>query len=104
MTPERDRRPGIDLRTKLTRLSVHVRYMSLAAANASARGQRVAIMAQPLRELAGFYLAVDCRSADCRGERKFAWADRGGRTGRTMSHRLWLLLDRWPTNARGAYG
>jgi hypothetical protein len=47
----------------------------MAAANASARGQRVAIMASPLHELTGFYLAVDCRSADCRGERKFAIAE-----------------------------
>jgi hypothetical protein len=47
----------------------------MAAANASARGQRVAIMASPLHELTGFYLAVDCRSDDCRGERKFAIAE-----------------------------
>jgi hypothetical protein len=28
--------------------------------NASARGQRAAILASPLHELTGFYLAVDC--------------------------------------------
>jgi hypothetical protein len=32
----------------------------MAAANASARGQRAAILASPLHELTGFYLAVDC--------------------------------------------
>ena len=47
----------------------------MAAANASARGQRVAIMASPLRELDGFRLAVDCRSAGCRGERTYLIAE-----------------------------
>ena len=32
----------------------------MAAANASARGQRAVILASPLHELTGFYLAVDC--------------------------------------------
>jgi hypothetical protein len=32
----------------------------MAAANASARGQRAAILASPLSELTGFNLAVDC--------------------------------------------
>ena len=32
----------------------------MAAANASARGQRVAIFASPLSELTGFNLTVDC--------------------------------------------
>jgi hypothetical protein len=32
----------------------------MVAANASARGQRAAILASPLHELTGFYLAVDC--------------------------------------------
>ena len=41
----------------------------MAAANASARGQRVAILASPLHQLTGFYLAVDCRSTSCDGER-----------------------------------
>src|SRR5689334_1522831 len=44
----------------------------MAAANASAGGQRAAIMSSPLHQLTGFYLAVDCGSADCGGERSFA--------------------------------
>jgi hypothetical protein len=47
----------------------------MAAANASARGQRVAILASPLHQLTGFYLAVDCRSTSCGGERSFAISD-----------------------------
>ena len=47
----------------------------MAAANASARGQRVAILASPLHQLTGFYLAVDCRSTSCGGERSFAIAE-----------------------------
>jgi hypothetical protein len=47
----------------------------MAAANASARGQRAAILASPLHELTGFYLAVDCLAAECRGERSFAIAE-----------------------------
>jgi hypothetical protein len=37
-----------------------------------ARGQRVAILASPLRELTGFLLAVDCLAPGCNGERTFA--------------------------------
>jgi hypothetical protein len=44
----------------------------MAAANASARGQRAAILASPLHELSGFLLTVDCLGPDCRGERSFA--------------------------------
>jgi hypothetical protein len=44
----------------------------MAAANASARGQRHAILASPLRELTGFVLVVDCRGAKCGGERSYA--------------------------------
>ena len=47
----------------------------MAAANASARGQRVAILARPLHELTGFYLAVDCLAVECSGERSFAIAE-----------------------------
>ena len=47
----------------------------MAAANASARGQRAAIIASPLRELTGFNLAVDCLSPGCARERTFAVAD-----------------------------
>jgi hypothetical protein len=47
----------------------------MAAANASARGQRAAILASPLHELTGFCLAVDCLASECRGERSYAIAD-----------------------------
>jgi hypothetical protein len=47
----------------------------MAAANASARGQRAAILASPLHELTGFYLAVDCLAPRCNGERAFAVAE-----------------------------
>ena len=47
----------------------------MAAANASARGQRAAILASPLNELTGFYLAVDCLAPRCNGERSFAVTD-----------------------------
>jgi hypothetical protein len=41
----------------------------MAAANASVRGQRAAILARPLHELTGFCLIVDCLSPECRRER-----------------------------------
>ena len=47
----------------------------MAAANASARGQRAAILASPLSELTGFNLTVDCLSPGCARERTFAVAD-----------------------------
>jgi hypothetical protein len=47
----------------------------MAAANASARGQRVAILASPLHGLTGFLLAVDCLTPGCNGERSFAVAE-----------------------------
>src|SRR3984957_17404964 len=47
----------------------------MAAANASARGQRAAILASPLHELTGFYLSVDCLAPRCNGERPFAVAE-----------------------------
>jgi hypothetical protein len=47
----------------------------MAAANASARGQRAAILASPLHQLTGFYLSVDCRSTSCGGGRSFAITD-----------------------------
>jgi hypothetical protein len=47
----------------------------MAAANASARGQRAAILTSPLRELTGFALAVDCLAPRCGGERAFSMAD-----------------------------
>jgi hypothetical protein len=48
---------------------------SHAAANASARGQRIAIQGSPLHELTGLYLAVDCLTAGCGGERSYAVAE-----------------------------
>jgi hypothetical protein len=54
----------------------------MAAANASARGQRTAILASPLRELTGFYLAVDCLAPRCNGERAFALAELASFYGR----------------------
>ena len=47
----------------------------MAAANASARGQRTAILSSPLHQLTGFCLAVDCLTLGCRGERAFAIGD-----------------------------
>jgi hypothetical protein len=46
----------------------------VAAANASARSPRAAILASPLRELTGFCLAVDCLAPACSGERSYAIA------------------------------
>jgi hypothetical protein len=57
-------------------------FSIMAAANASARGQRVAILASPLHELAGFYLAVDCLAPGCNGERTFAIAELASFYGR----------------------
>jgi hypothetical protein len=54
----------------------------MAAANASARAQRVAILASPLHELTGFYLAVDCLTPGCNGERTFAIAELASFYGR----------------------
>ena len=47
----------------------------MAAANASARGQRAAILSSPLSELTGFNLTVDCLSPGCARERMFAVTD-----------------------------
>ena len=47
----------------------------MAAANASARGQRADILASLLHELTGFLLAVDCLAPGCNGERSFAVAE-----------------------------
>jgi len=47
----------------------------MAAAVASARGQRAAILASPLAELTGICLAVDCLTPGCAGERTFAITD-----------------------------
>jgi hypothetical protein len=44
----------------------------MTAANASARGERSAILASRLHELTEFCLAVDCLARVCGGERSFA--------------------------------
>lgn len=46
----------------------------MPAANASARGQRAAILGSPLAELTGFALVVDCLAPDCGGERSYTLA------------------------------
>ncbi|HXA26133.1 MAG TPA: hypothetical protein VNW90_27950 [Acetobacteraceae bacterium] len=46
----------------------------MAAANASARGQRAAILTSPVRDLTGFCLAVDCLAPGSGGERSSAVA------------------------------
>ena len=58
----------------------------MAAANASPRGQRVAIFASTLSELSGFCLVVDCLTPGCGGERTFAMSDLAGiyGVGRTV--------------------
>jgi hypothetical protein len=44
----------------------------MEAANASARGQRHAILSSPIGELTRSVLTVDCRGAQCGGERSYA--------------------------------
>jgi hypothetical protein len=44
------------------------------AANASRRGQRIAILASPLSKLVGFNLTVDCLTPECAGGRAYAIA------------------------------
>jgi hypothetical protein len=67
------------MRLRLSRLH------RLAAANASARGQRAAIRASQLSELAGFCLVVDCLTPGCGGERTFAMSDRAGFYGAALT-------------------
>ena len=50
--------------------------LPLAAANASPRAQRSAILASPLHELTGFCLEVDCLAEGCRQDRMFAVSGR----------------------------
>ena len=57
----------------------------MAAANALARGQRAPILASPLHELTGFYLAVDCLAPRCNGERTFAVAELASFYGRNST-------------------
>ena len=58
------------------------RIESEAATDASACGQRAAILASLLRELSGFGMVVDCGSLDCRLGCKLAIARAGGVAGR----------------------
>lgn len=62
----------------------------MAAANASPRGQRSAILASPLHELTGFYLVVDCRAPGCPRDRTFAVAELASFYGRQCSVRAVL--------------
>jgi hypothetical protein len=55
------------------------------AANASPRGQRTAILSSKLSELGGFYLAVDCLTLGCPGERTFAIGDLARSYGGSMT-------------------
>jgi hypothetical protein len=70
----------------LTLAVVPPMFSHTAAANASARGQRAAILASPLSELSGFCLVVDCLAPGCGGERTFAVSDLAGfyGAGRTV--------------------
>jgi len=54
----------------------------MAAAHASARGQRSAILASPLHELTGFCLEVDCLNPDCRRDRVYAVSELASFYGR----------------------
>jgi hypothetical protein len=49
-------------------------FARMAAAKASARGQRVAILSSPLGELTGFSLVVNCGAPACGGERTYTVA------------------------------
>lgn len=53
----------------------------MAAANASPRGQRSAILDSALHELEGFNLTVDCLTAGCRGERSYSVVALAGNLG-----------------------
>lgn len=57
----------------------------MPAANASPRGQRLAILASPLTELSGFALAVDCRGPRCGGERTYPRAALAACYGHAMT-------------------
>src|SRR4051812_39593063 len=50
-------------------------FLSMAAANASARGQRSAILDSPLRDFTDFNLVVDCLTAEGPRDRTFAISD-----------------------------
>ena len=74
----------------------------MAAANASARGQRVAILASRLTEFSGYYVAVDCQSG---GMRRRADVRRVGPgefyRGQTVGHVLQRMRCNGLWRARG---
>ena len=57
-------------------------FLTMAAANASPRAQRSAILASPLHELTGFCLEVDCLAEGCRRDRMFAVSELASFYGR----------------------
>ncbi len=61
----------------------------MAAANASARGQQVAILTSPLHELTGFHLAVDCLASSCNGEWTCAIAELASVSAAPIVHRCY---------------
>ena len=71
-------------------LALEGRSAAMAVANASARGQRAAILATRLTEFSGYYVAVDCESGGCGGERTFAVSDL---EGSVSDQGRWLLTE-----------
>jgi hypothetical protein len=57
-------------------------FLPMAAANASARAHRSAILASPLHELMGFCLELDCLAEGCRRDRMFAVSELASFYGR----------------------
>src|SRR3984957_12349767 len=57
----------------------------MAAANASPRAQRSAVLASPLHELTGFCLEVDCLAEGCRRDRMFALSELASFYGRDLT-------------------
>ena len=77
----------------------------MAAAKASARGQRAAILASPLHELTGFCLAVDCLAAGCRGERAYAVTELASFYGRDIGLLAkYYAVCGYPVRAAGVEG
>ena len=65
----------------------------MAAANASPRAQRLAVLGSPVAEFVGWRLAIDCGTADFGGERAYAVAalvatHKGARTIGQLVQRL----------------
>src|ERR1700756_5446145 len=57
-------------------------FLPMAAANASARAHRYAILDSPLHELMGFCLELDCLPEGCRRDRMFAVSELASFYGR----------------------